>query len=207
MISLPVHNAQGEEVGLVEVSAADLGGVVRPLLMRQAVQMYETRGRVGTRGARTRSEVKGSSAKLYRQKGTGRARVGSSRTVLRRGGGVAFALKRAGYGYSIPKKARRAALRSALLARLLDGEVVVLDDFSLAAPRTKDVVALLAALGIEGACLWIVDEHDATLWLSARNIPGLTMLPAADLNAYHVLRTRRLLAMKSALDRLVSGKS
>ena len=207
MITLPLHNAQGEEIGQVELDEADFGGVVRPVLMRRAVDMYESRARVGSRGGRTRGQVSGTTRKMYRQKGTGHARMGSSRTVLRRGGGIAFGLKSGGYGYSIPRRARHAALNSALLVRMLDGEVVLLDDFALDAPRTKAVAELLKALRIDASCLWVLDEHNSTLWLSARNIAGLSMLPATDLNAYEVLKPSRLLIMKSALDRLAAGKS
>jgi len=204
MITLPLHDREGRQTGTVEVDEAAVGGHVRLSLLRHAVHVYETRRRVGTRRGRTRGLVAGSSAKLYRQKGTGRARMGTRRTAVRRGGGIAHALAAGPYAPILPRKSRRAALQSALLARLQDGEVTVLDSLELDAPKTKTVAAVLQALGVEKSCLFIVDGHRPVLYMSARNIAGVIVSNVDDLNAYDVLKPGRLVILRAALDRFLA---
>jgi large subunit ribosomal protein L4 len=152
--------------------------------------------------------VKGSSKKLYRQKGTGRARAGNRRTPVRRGGGHAFAKVPRDWGYRMPKKAVRLATRMALLSKFQDGEAVVVEGLSLSEPKTRIVAGMLRSLGVhQQSCLLAISEYDADLWRSARNIARLRVTPAADLNAYDLLCQKRLLITRDAIDRLRKQES
>src|SRR5437660_1162978 len=144
-IAVPVFSRTGEQVGSVDVDPNEFGGKISPRLMHEAVLMYQASHRSGTHSTLRRGEVAGSTKKLFKQKGTGNARVGNRRTNKRRGGGTAKGPKPRDYSYSLPKKALRIATRMAVLAKLQDQEVVLVDDFTLAAPRTKDVLAVLGA--------------------------------------------------------------
>ena len=204
MIELPVHNRQGDVVGKVEIDEADFGGEVRLPLLREAVLMYEAAQRVGAASTKTRAEVHASHAKPWRQKGTGRARAGFKRSPLWRGGGIVFGPKPRDYRYSLPRKALKAATRSAYLARFQDGGTVVLDELRAEAPRTRDMAATLNALGIERGCLIAIEAHDVNLWKSARNLPRVFMKPFAEINAYDLLRHKTLVITQQALDLLVA---
>ena len=204
MIELPVQNRAGQQVGTVEIDEADFGGEIRHRLIRDAILMYEAAQRVGTASTKTRGQVRGSRAKPWRQKGTGRARAGSRRSPIWRGGGIVFGPKPREYRYAMPRKAVRVATRSAFLAKFQDGTTVV-DELAVAEPRTREVAATLAALGIERSCLVAIEAHDAVLWKSARNIPGVSIKPVAEVNAHDLLRHRRLLITKAALDALVAS--
>ena len=177
MIELPVYNRQGEQVGTVEVDEADFGGEIRHRVLRDAIVMYEKAQRVGTASTRTRSEVKGSGAKPWRQKGTGRARAGSRRSPIWRGGGVAFGPKPRQFTNTMPRKALRAASKSAYLAKF-HGATTVLDALRAEEPKTRDLAATLKALGIQRSCLIAIE-------------------------AYDLLRHHRLVITRAALDKLV----
>ena len=167
--------------------------------------MYAANRRRGTHGTKTRAEVAGSTRKLWRQKGTGRARAGSKRNPVWRGGGVIFGPHPRDYSYSINRKQRRRALRSALFAQLQGGNVLVLEGLELDAPRTKTLAQALRALGIDGRCLIGTGDVDRNLTLSARNIPGVAVLPVSDFNAEAVLLARRVVLTPAAFDRLKAG--
>jgi len=202
MISVPIHNRQGEQVGRFEFDEAALGGHVHKVLLREAVLMYEANRRVGTASTKTRGEVAGSRSKLFRQKGTGRARVGSRVTNKRRGGGTAKGPRPRDYSYHLPRKALRRATQSALLSKFLDEEAVVIDALNVPAPRTQDVVAILGALGIDQSCLIVTDGVDVNVYKSARNLPRTWTRPHTELNAYDLLRGKRLLVTLDAISRL-----
>ena len=209
MISVPVRDVSGGESGSYEFDPADLvaGGVNRQLL-HDAVVMYEANRRVGTVQTKSRGMVRGSTKKLFRQKGTGRARAGNARTPVRRGGGHAFGKKPRDFGYRLPRKAVRRATRMALLSKFQDGQAVVLSGWKCDAPKTKTVVAALAALGVSGASVLIATEGlDQNVFKSARNIAGVQVLPAADLNAYALLRNRNFVVTVSAMDQLLGRKA
>lgn len=207
MISVPVHNQSGAEVGKYEFSADDLAPGVNKQLLHDVVVMYEANKRLGTAASKSRGMVVGSTKKLYRQKGTGRARAGAARTPVRRGGGHTFAKKPRDFGYRLPKKAVRLATRMALRSKFEDGQAKVIEDISLDKPQTKVVVSMLKAMGLDGAsCLLSVGKHDAVVWKSARNISGVRMAPVADLNAYDLLCQRNLVITKGGLDILL-GKA
>lgn len=214
-ITVPVVNRSGVEVGTVTIDPKDFGGKISKQLMHEAVLMYRANQRAGTHSTLRRGEVAGSTKKLFRQKGTGNARAGTKRTNKRRGGGTAKGPKPRDYSYSLPKKAVKAATRMAILSKFLDQEAVVIDDLAIAAPKTKDVVGVLKAIKV-GKKATESGEKDITLadqtvligtngldqnvYKSARNIEGVKVLPAAEFNCYTVLRHKRLLVTKAALE-------
>lgn len=200
MIELAVYNGQGKEVEKLSLPEERLGGEVKKALLKEAVLMYEANKRVGTACTKTKAEVHGSGRKPWAQKHTGRARAGTIRSPLWRKGGVVFGPKPRDYSYQIPKKAKKAALHSALLGKLLDGEVTVVDMLELDAPRTKKMVQLLKTLGIHESCLVVAKDDNHVLWKSVRNIPGMALMPASQLNAYEILKRKRLLITKDQLN-------
>lgn len=203
MLTLPIRNAAGQEVGSYEFDEAELAAGVNKQLLHDVAVMYEANLRQGTQKSKTRAEVKGSKKKIFRQKGTGNARMGNKRTPIRRGGGHAFAKRPRDFGYRLPRKAVKLATRMALLSKFLDNEVTIIDHLSIEAPKTKAISQLLRALQLaDTSCLLTIEQHDSTVWLSARNIESLRVSPARDLNAYVLLKQKRLLITKSALDQL-----
>ncbi|MEX0716007.1 MAG: 50S ribosomal protein L4 [Planctomycetaceae bacterium] len=203
MISLPIKDSTGAEVGRYEFDPAELAPRVNKQLLHDVIVMYHTNRRVGTVKTKNRGEVVGSTKKLYRQKGTGRARAGNRRTPVRVGGGHSLGKRPVDYGYRLPKKAVQLATRMALLSKFQDDQVVVLDQLSVDEPKTKVVAGILKALGLERAsCLLAIENHDPNLWRSARNIANLSVAPAGELNAYELLRRRQLVVTRDALDRL-----
>lgn len=206
-ISLSVMNAQGQSVGTVEVDPAELGGKINKQLLHDVVLMYLANQRAGTHSTLRRGEVAGSTKKLFRQKGTGNARVGTRRTGKRRGGGTAKGPKPRDYEYHLPRKAVQSATRMALLSKLQDQEAVVIDELKLPEIKTKAVADVLKSLQIsDKTCLIGLGKSDIdekrTIYMSARNIRGMNVLPAAQFNAYEVLRPKRLLLTKAALQEL-----
>lgn len=231
--TLKVLNRQGQEAGEITVDAADFGGKISPRLLHEAVLMYEANQRQGTHSTLRRGQVAGSTKKLFRQKGTGNARAGTKRTNKRRGGGTAKGPKPRDYSYALPRQALQAATRMAVLAKIRDNAAVVVDDFGLAAVKTKDMAGILKALklrevpppapaaepaapaaaapagkpkkkpGKKNLSLLIgTDKLDPVVYKSARNLVGVRVLPAADFNAYEVLRPKKLVLTRSALDAL-----
>jgi large subunit ribosomal protein L4 len=202
-----VVNRQGETVGSVTVDPAEFGGSINRQLLHDVVLMHLANQRSGTHSTKRRSEVAGSTKKLFRQKGTGNARVGNRRTNKRRGGGTAKGPKPRDYEYHLPKKAVRAATRMAILSKLQDQETVVIDELRLEQPRTKEIAGILKALQLDGkSCLIGTAGVDQVVYKSARNIPGVEVAPATQLNAYAVLRPKRLLLTRAALEQLRGGK-
>jgi large subunit ribosomal protein L4 len=206
MISVPVRDMSGKEVGTYEFDPAELAPGINKQLLHDAVVMYEANRRQGTSATKSRGMVQGSSKKLYRQKGTGRARAGNRRTPVRRGGGHAFAKVPRDWSYRLPKKALRLATRMALLSKFQDGEAVVVDALKLGEVKTRAVAGMLKSLGVgRESCLLAIPAYDADLWRSARNIETLRVSPADELNAYDLLCQRRLVITRDAIDR-VRGK-
>jgi large subunit ribosomal protein L4 len=200
MIELQVYTKGGDKSDVLNVDEARMGAKVRKRLLHDAVVMYEANQRLGTQHARGRSEKAGSKAKLFRQKGTGRARVGNARTNKRVGGGVAFGIGPRDYSYSINRRAKKEALKSALLGKLRDGEVLVIEDLAIEKPKTKEIRSILDTLGIEAGCLIVLEDYDKNVYLSARNIKGAKVMKWSDLNAYDVLRFKNLLLTRAAAD-------
>lgn len=208
MISAPIRDMTGKELGTYEFDPAELAPGINKQLLHDALVMYEANRRQGTSATKSRGMVKGSSKKLYRQKGTGRARAGNRRTPVRRGGGHAFAKVPRDWSYRLPKKAVRLATRMALLSKFQDGEAVVVDGLSVNESKTRVVAGMLKSLGVgQQSCLLAISDYDANVWRSARNIAGLRVSPAADLNAYDLLCQKRLLITRDAIDRLRKQES
>jgi len=193
----------GGEVGTYQFDPADLAPSINKQLLHDVVVMYEANKRVGTVRQKGRGEVAGSTKKLFRQKGTGNARVGNRRTGKRVGGGRAFPRRPKDWGYRLPRKAIQLATRMALLSKFQDGEAVVIDNVQLSDIKTKPVVQMLKSLGVDKqTCLLAIGEHNPTVWRSGRNVDLLKITPASDLNAYDLLCQKRLVVTKEALDRL-----
>ena len=201
MANLPVYDRSGAEVGSYEIDPAELAPRVNKQLLHDAVIMYQSNLRQGSAKTKSRAEVAATTAKMYRQKGTGRARAGSSRSPIRRGGGHAFAKKPKDWSYRLPKKAVRLATRMALASRIADEEVTLIDELSFDAPRTKEMLEILKALDVGKIRLLVaVADYDVNVYKSIRNLAEVSVLPVKELNALEVLRPRRLLMTKAALD-------
>lgn len=205
-LKLPVVNAQGGAAGSVEIDPAELGGEINKQLLHDVVLMYLANQRAGTHSTLRRGEVAGSTKKVFRQKGTGNARIGTKRTNKRRGGGTAKGPKPRDYEYHLPKKAVQAATRMAVLSRLQDSEAIIVDDFKLTEVKTKTMTGILKSIKVDKSCLIGLGKSDIdekkTVYLSARNIHGVEVLPAAQFNAYQVLRPKKLVLTKAALSEL-----
>lgn len=208
MVKLPIYNREGAEVGVYEIDPAEIAPRISKQLLHDVVVMYQANRRQGSFRTRTRSEVAGSTKKMYRQKGTGNARAGSRRTNIRRGGGHAFAKRPRDFSYRLPKKAVRVATRMAIATKLEDGQVVVVDRLDFAAPKTKEMSQVLKALRLDGQSTLVTTAgYDVNVYKSARNIDRVTVSPVSDLNALSVLGPARMLVTKDALDAIRNRKS
>lgn len=203
-LTVPVFNRTGDSAGTVSIDPADFGGKINKQLLHDVALMYLANQRAGTHSTKRRGEVAGSTKKVFRQKGTGRARMGSKRTNKRVGGGTAKGPKPRDYEYHLPKKAVRAATRMAILSKFRDNEAVILDDdLAFAAPKTKEMVSLLKALNVADATVLIGTAGlNRNAHVSARNIPNVELYPAAEFNAYTVLKQKRLVLTRAALEEL-----
>jgi large subunit ribosomal protein L4 len=200
--SVQIVNSDNKKVGDRLVSPDVFGGRVNEHLLYEAVKQYRAGGRRGTHMTKNRALVSGSGKKPWRQKGTGRARVGETRTPLWRHGGTVFGPTPRDYSYTMPKKARAAALRSALTQRLNEGALKVVDDFGVSSPKTKELKGLLTRLGIAGKTVLVDHQPQDALVLSGRNIPGLKVVDDSHLTVYDVLDCKNLLVSQEALGKL-----
>jgi large subunit ribosomal protein L4 len=196
-----VVNTSAEKVGEIEVKDEVFGATVNPGVLHEVVCMQRANRRSGNASTKTRGEIRGGGAKPWRQKGTGRARSGSKNSPVWRGGGTTFGPKPRDYSYKLPKKVRRLALRMALSARMDEGNLVIVDEFSMAAPRTKDFVGVMKNFDFS-QCLVVLSADDRNVQLSARNAVGYKVLPVAGLNVYDILKYPRLMLLRSSLDQL-----
>ncbi len=187
MPKIDVRSQTGAAAGSVDLDEATFGIEPNTAVMHQVVTAQLAARRAGTQSTLTRAEVRGGGAKPWRQKGTGRARHGSIRSPQWRGGGVALGPKPRSYAQKTPKKMVSLALRSALSDRAAEGRVVVVDDWSFEAPRTKDAVAALGALGLDGRAVVVAERDDVNTWKSFANLPQVHVLSPGELNAYDVL--------------------
>jgi large subunit ribosomal protein L4 len=187
MASVSVKTTAGVDAGSVDLDDALFGIEPNVPVMHQVVTAQLAAKRAGTQSTKTRAEVSGGGAKPWKQKGTGRARAGSSRSPIWRGGGVALGPKPRRYDQKTPKKMKRLALASALSDRAADGKVLVVDSWAFETPKTKDALAALAALGAEGRVLVVLRPEDTNAWLSFRNLPEVHVLAAGELNTFDVL--------------------
>ncbi len=201
MASLTVYDRNGAEVDQYEIDPAQLAPCINKQLIHDVVVMYQANQRQGSAKTKNRSEVSGASQKMYRQKGTGRARAGSRRSGIRAGGGHIFAKRPRDWSYRLPKKAVRLAARMAVAARIADEEITLIDELKFDEPKTGDMAAILKALKIDGKSLLVaIDGYDVNVYKSIRNMAGVSVLPVAELNALSVLRPQRLLMTRSALE-------
>ena len=203
MIEIPIYNQSGEKVESFNVDEAKLGGTVRRNLLKQALVMYHANQRQGTVRTQARGEVAGSTRKMFRQKGTGNARTGGIRNPIKKGGGHAKQKRPKDWRLSLPKKARRAATKSALLSKFQAGDVRVLDAINLDAPKTKAVAEIYQKLGIDRSCLLAISGRNEVLEKSARNIDRTTLTTVAQLNVWDLLRNRTLLLTRDGLDAIL----
>ena len=201
MTTLPVYDMSGTKVGDYEIDPEVLAPKVSKQLLHDVVVMYLANQRQGSNKTKTRGEVSGSTKKMYKQKGTGNARAGSKRSGVRRGGGHINARQPRSYYYRLPRKAIQAATRMAIASKISAGSVVVVDQIKMDSPKTKLLASALKALGLEGQTKTLaISGLDRNIYLSGRNIEGLTISPVADLNALTVLRPRKLVMTREALD-------
>lgn len=199
MVSVPVRDTSGAERGTVELTADIFGIDPNVAVMHQVVTAQLAARRSGTHKTKTRSEVRGGGGKPWRQKGTGRARHGSIRSPLWRGGGIAHGPQPRDYSQSTPKKMKRLALRSALSDRAAEGKIIVVDDWGFDAPSTKSAVTKLEALGAGGRVLAVLERDDVAALKSFRNLPRVHTLPADQLNTYDVLVSDVIVFTSAAL--------
>src|SRR6478609_6788276 len=201
MVSLPVFNKSGAEVGKYEIDLDAIAPKVNQQLLHDVVVMYQASARQGTHRTKDRSDVAGTTKKMYRQKGTGNARAGSRRAPQRRGGYHVFALRPRDYSYRLPKKAIQAATRMAIARKLQSEDVVVIDELAFKAPKTKEMAGILKALKLDGISTLVATAAlDQNVYRSARNIDRVTVSPVGELNALTVLQPRKLLMTRAALD-------
>jgi len=204
MIEVPVFNQKGDKVDTLQIDEQKFGGEVRTNLLKQALVMYHANQRQGTVKSKGRGEVAGSTKKMFRQKGTGNARTGGIRNPIKKGGGHAKQKSPKDWRQAMPKQARRAATRSAILAKLQSNDVKVVDTISLEAAKTKQVAQVFKALGLDRSVLFALPGRDESLERSARNIARTTLTTVDQLNAWDLLRNRTLLITRAGVDKLLA---
>lgn len=204
MVTVPVVSQTRAPVGDLQVPAVVVAGPVREHLLHEAVKSQLAARRAGTAAAKTRHFVRGGGRKPWKQKGTGRARAGSSRSPLWRGGAVIFPPQPRDYSYRLPRSARQAALRAVLAARHAEGKLVVIDRLTLEAPKTRHLVACLAGLGIEGSALVVLGGRDDAIQRAGRNLPRVKVILAAGLNVYDVLGHATLILTREAMEQVAA---
>jgi large subunit ribosomal protein L4 len=202
MPTVDVKNLNNEVVGKVDLADAVFGGPVNEGLMHLAVKQYLAGLRSGTHKTKTRAEVSGSGKKPWRQKGTGRARVGEIRNPLWRKGGTVFGPRPRDYEARLPKKMFRAALKSALSLKVKENQLNVVDAFALQDHKTKAFAQALARLGFDRKVLLVDHEENPNLWLAARNLDGVQLLPNLQITPYHVLNAKHVVFTKAAIQAL-----
>ncbi len=204
MLEIPVYNTSGEQTDTLKIEDDVFGREVNVSLLKQAVVAYHANKRQGSASTKSRGLVDGSTRKLFRQKGTGNARRGAIRTVVQKGGGVAFAKRNINFKKKLPQKMRKAALASAILAKILGNDIKVVDGLKLDAPKTAEMASLMKNLEINRSCLLAIDESNSNIYLSSRNIADLTVRATADLNAFDVATRQKMLVTSEAMKALVA---
>jgi large subunit ribosomal protein L4 len=198
-VKVPVYSLSGEVVKQIELSDSVFAVPFNETVVHQAVVAQRANARQGTASTKTRSEVAGSTRKLFRQKHTGLARAGSKKSPIRRGGGVTFGPKPRSYRQEIPKKMRRLALRCALSAKARDEKLMVLEKLKLKQAKTKEMAGVLAALGVDSSALIVIGKPEENVVKSARNLAEVKTLPASILNVVDILSCKRLLMTEAAV--------
>ncbi|MCI1944688.1 50S ribosomal protein L4 [Clostridium luticellarii] len=201
MPKVGLFNKEGQKIGEFELSENVFGTKVNQYALHQVVVALLANKRQGTQSAKTRSEVSGGGIKPWRQKGTGRARQGSIRAPQWIHGGMVFAVKPRNYRISVPKSTRRVAMKSALSSKVEDNQIVVLDNLEVAAPKTKEIVKLLNAFDANKTLI-VTAESNQSVYKSARNIQGVSVVPANNLNVYDLLKFEKLIITKDAVSKI-----
>jgi large subunit ribosomal protein L4 len=198
MAVIDVKNMAGDKVSQVDLSDSIFNIEVKPEVLHEVVKMQLACRRAGTASVKRRSDVQGSTRKLYRQKGTGRARRGDIKSPVMRGGGVVFGPKPKSYAYSVPKKVRRLALKMALSSKLQSNDLVVVDNMDLGTPKTKQFVEIMKALKLENALI-ITPLENENLELSSRNVGSVKVMRTEGLNVYDVLKYQSLVLLEPSV--------
>lgn len=201
MPTLKVYNTEKKEVGEIQLNDSIFGAEVSVEAMHQVVLAQLANKRQGTQSAKTRAEVRGGGIKPWRQKGTGRARQGSIRAPQWIHGGIVFAPKPRDYRVSVPKSMRRVAMKSALTSKVQDNEMIVLESLSFEVPKTKEVVKMLNAFEAKKTLI-VVAESNENVYKSARNIPGVSVVPVNNINVYDILKYENLMITKEAVSKI-----
>lgn len=202
MAKTAVLNMEGKQVSELELDDSVFATEFNAATVHNVVVMQLANKRRGTHSTKTRSEVAGGGRKPWRQKGTGRARVGSSRNPIWRSGGIAFGPKPRDYSYTMPKKARRVAMRSVLSDKLAGGKLIVLDKLSMEAPKTKEMIRVLSNLNADKKALVVTDVVEPAIVRSAANIPGVRTAVVDELNVYDVMNADVLIATEAAVKKI-----
>ena len=202
MTAIDIKDAKGAAAGTAELAASVFGIEPNVPVMHQVVRAQRASWRQGTHDTRTRGEVRGGGKKPWKQKGTGRARQGSIRSPQWRGGGTVWGPHPRSYAFKVNSKEIKLAMRSALSAKLADGQLTVVDDFGFEKPSTKAAVAAMKALGLEGRTTIIVASDDVETFLSFRNVPAVIVVPATEINTYEILDNKNLVITTHALKRI-----
>lgn len=202
MPKLALYNMDGVTVGEIELNEDIFGIEPNEAVVHEAVVMQLASLRRGTHFTKTRAEVRGGGRKPWKQKGTGRARAGTTRSPLWRKGGIVFGPKPRDYSYSIPRKKRRLAIKSVLSAKASVGDIIILDQLAFAQPKTKDMIKVLNNLKVESKAAVVTVNNDNYVQESARNIPGIKPLPADGINVYDLLNHDKLILTKDAVARI-----
>lgn len=202
MPKVALYNVNGDQVGEVELKDEVFGIEPNEHAVFDAVLLQQAAERLGTHSTKSRGEVAGGGRKPWRQKGTGRARHGTTRSPIWRGGAITFGPKPRKYGFTMPKKVRRLALKSALSSKVQAGEIIVLDQLAMSEPKTKEMLKILSNLKVEKKALVVTSDLDVNVVKSARNIPGVKPVQANTLNVYDLLRHDQLVITKDAVSRV-----
>ncbi len=202
MANVKVYNMQGAEVGTIDLNDAVFGVEYNEPLIHQAVVTYLANGRQGTKSTLTRTEVRGGGAKPWRQKGTGRARQGSIRAPQWTKGGVVFAPKSRDFSKKMNEKAKRGALLSALSKKVADGELYIVDELKVSAPKTKEMAAFKEALHLDKRTVVVMDENNKDVILAARNLDKLSTLSVAEINTYEIVSNAIVVLTKGSVKKL-----
>jgi large subunit ribosomal protein L4 len=202
MPGIAVYNIEGKQTGEIQLNDAVFSAEINESVMHEVVVMQLANRRKGTASTKTRGEVRGGGRKPWRQKGTGRARVGSIRSPLWKGGAITFGPKPRDYSYSVPKKIRRKAVTSALSSKYKEEEMIVLDALKIEQPKTKEMAKVLKNLSVDQKALIVLAEKDENVVRSSNNIPGVTLIAAESLNVYDILNNDKLIMTKDAVARV-----
>lgn len=202
MPKVAVYNVSGQQVSEIELSDNIFAVDVNQHAIYEVVKNQLANKRQGTQSAKTRSEVRGGGRKPWRQKGTGRARHGTIRSPLWVGGGIVFAPKPRDYSYTVPKKVRRLAIKSALSSKVNTQDIIVLDELSFEAPKTKEMVSVLSNLNVDKKALIVITDNNESVVRSASNIPGVQTASVNTLNVYDIVKYDKFIITKDAVQKV-----